>query len=63
MDMADEQWKMKDGKMINVGDMTEGHAKNCLRLMLRWLRDRKEDDDSREDLVGIGFGACEFWND
>jgi len=26
---------MKDGTIINVDDMTEAHAKNCLKLMLR----------------------------
>jgi ABC-type sugar transport system ATPase subunit len=32
---VDEKWKMKDGRTIMVNDMTESHAKNCLRMMIR----------------------------
>ena len=31
----DQQWQMEDGTMINVGDMSERHAKNCLRMLMR----------------------------
>jgi len=28
-------WKMKNGQVINVDDMTETHAKNTLKMVLR----------------------------
>ena len=28
-------WKMRDGKLISVDDMTEEHAKNTLKLVLK----------------------------
>lgn len=31
----DEMWTMKDGTRIAVSDMTERHAKNVLRLVIR----------------------------
>jgi len=33
--MEDEIWTMKDGSKIQVGEMTEDHAKNALRMVLR----------------------------
>ena len=33
--LADQQWTMQDGTLINVGDMSERHAKNCLRMLMR----------------------------
>ena len=35
MILQDEEWVTKEGKVIIVGDMSESHAKNCLRLMIR----------------------------
>lgn len=31
----DETWVMQDGRKILVGDMTEEHVKNVLRMLLR----------------------------
>jgi len=28
-------WKMRDGKLISVDDMTEEHAKNVLKILLK----------------------------
>lgn len=28
-------WKMRDGKLISVDDMTEEHAKNVLKIVLK----------------------------
>lgn len=36
--MPDEIWITKDGSKIAVADMTENHAKNALRLLLRKIR-------------------------
>jgi hypothetical protein len=33
--MKDEKWMMGDFEEIAVGDMTEVHAKNALRIMIR----------------------------
>lgn len=37
--MMDEYWTTRDGRQIAVGDMTEQHAKNCLRMILRRNRE------------------------
>ena len=28
-------WKMRDGKLISIDDMTEEHAKNVLKIVLK----------------------------
>ena len=33
-------WKMKDGKKINVDDMTESHLRNVLKMILRNQEER-----------------------
>lgn len=35
----DEMWKMNDGTYIQVSDMSERHAKNALRMMIRHRQD------------------------
>ena len=47
----DEVWKMKDGREIAVGDMTEEHAKNCLRLMLRGLKGKLAKQKAHEKFM------------
>ena len=47
---SDEIWTMEDGTEIQVRDMTESHAKNILRMILRKSREREsyvlyDDDD------------------
>jgi hypothetical protein len=41
MSTPDEMWKCQDGRLIAVGDMTEAHAKNVLRMILRNNRQRR----------------------
>jgi hypothetical protein len=41
MSAPDEIWKCQDGRLIAVGDMTEAHAKNALRMILRNNRQRR----------------------
>jgi hypothetical protein len=31
----EELWTMRDGTQIAVADMTEQHAKHCLRILIR----------------------------
>jgi hypothetical protein len=37
--MEDEIWTTQDGRRIKVGDMTEEHVRNALRLVLRRIRE------------------------
>jgi hypothetical protein len=46
--MKEEYWKVKNGKEIAVGDMTEDHAKNALRLILKRDRLKKEKEQIDE---------------
>jgi hypothetical protein len=39
---TDEVWVTRDGRRIAVGDMSEEHAKNTLRLLIRQRREIKE---------------------
>jgi hypothetical protein len=38
----DEIWVCQDGRRLAVGEMTEEHAKNTLRMILRNRRRRRE---------------------
>lgn len=38
----DEIWTTRDGTRIAVGDMTEGHVRNALRMILRNQRIQEE---------------------
>ena len=42
----DEEWITKDGRTILVRDMTEQHAKNALRLMIRRANYEQAEADS-----------------
>ena len=56
--MDDEIWTQKDGTEILVNDMTEAHAKNALRMILRNRRIRLDhySDWSYGEDVGDGWG-------
>ncbi len=45
--MKDEKWIMGDFEEIAVGDMTEVHAKNALRIMIRKYG-QKEHNENRQ---------------
>jgi hypothetical protein len=55
--MNDEIWITKDGRKIKVADMTEKHAKNVLRMILRQRREKQLEEENNIDECG-GF---EFW--
>lgn len=38
--MEDEIWTTKDGRKIPVGEMTESHVRNTLRMILKNRRER-----------------------
>lgn len=51
---TEEVWTMKDGKEILVGEMTESHAKNALRMILGKDRRRREGmEELRKGVVAI----------
>lgn len=41
-DFKDEIWVTRDGREILVGDMTEEHVRNTLRMIIRVNRERRE---------------------
>ena len=53
-------WTMKDGTKIEVDDMTEAHAKNCLKLLMR--RNNSE-IQAEANALGIQDWESEFWED
>ena len=56
---------MKDGTKIKVDDMTESHAKNCLKLLMRRNNANTFRLDAPEDLIEgvMAEWENEFWND
>ncbi len=57
-------WKQKNGVRISVDDMTEQHAKNTLKLVLRMLEEERleaiEAKKKRKEVVLNGDMAQEF---
>jgi hypothetical protein len=56
---TDEYWTMRNGKQIAIGDMTESHAKNLLRKLIR--EDRIIFKSKDNDLLPTGDG--EWWKE
>lgn len=52
-DFRDIEWKMKDGKMIKLRDMSDSHLANCIRL----VDSRIDDEDG-----WIGTLSGMFWD-
>lgn len=69
----DETWTMRDGRTIAIKDMTEEHAKNCLRLICRRRRLAARQkaayryeggsDDARDWLDGPDEGDGPDWDE
>ncbi len=56
--VEDEVWTMKDGTRIPIAQMSERHAKNCLRLLIRRRRERVVeglDEALERELDGVMF--------
>lgn len=49
-----ERWIMRDGKAIYVDDMTESHAKNTLKMLIR--------KHYQMPSAGVDFMAYADWN-
>jgi len=56
-DREDEVWTTRDGREIEVGNMTEAHAKNALRMMLRKRRRVRELEQESADLEAADLGG------
>jgi hypothetical protein len=41
--MAEETWITEKGECIKVGDMSEKHLKNTLRMLVRQMRNRRRE--------------------
>ena len=57
--MKEEYWKMKNGEKIAVGDMSESHVKNVLRMIIRTrnaINDKRFEDQMES-------WEKEFWDD
>ena len=57
--MQEQFWKTKEGKYIKVGDMSESHAKNALRMLIKKFHAEKEtiEENNPDD---AGYNA---WSD
>lgn len=38
-------WKTRDGKKISIDDMSEQHAKNALKLIIKRSKKRNKEED------------------
>ena len=47
--MNNENWITRDGTKMTVNDMTEGHAKNALCMMIRKMRELDPRESERRD--------------
>ena len=52
----DEVWTTKEGQRVHVFQMTEEHAKNALRMILRKRREREYVDEGPDDGDNPGWG-------
>jgi hypothetical protein len=49
----DEIWTTRNGDKIKVGDLSEAHAKNILRMILKEERERKAAIDSVTEVLAM----------
>lgn len=59
--VSDLQWTMEDGKKIWVNEMSERHAKNCLRMLMRRNEERMLGEEEA-DWLDVNTGSGEFWH-
>jgi len=59
--MKEEYWTTKDGQKIAVGDMTDEHVRNTLRMIIRKAREMKEHQELIDNIGFDGFGFDEWW--
>jgi hypothetical protein len=65
MAVKEEYWITKDGKTIAIGDMTESHAKNLLRKLIRENRviPLQPLNSDAMDEINSAFGCLEWWKE
>jgi len=64
--IKEEYWTMRNGERIAIGDMTESHAKNLLRKLIR--EDRiipplQPLNSDAMDEINSAFGCLEWWKE
>jgi hypothetical protein len=47
--MNNETWITRDGTKMTVNDMTEGHAKNALCMLIRKMRELEPGESERRE--------------
>ena len=55
--MKDEIWVTKNGQKVAVSDMTEKHAKNALRMLIR--RVNGADEEAPVDMEDMVVNGCD----
>ena len=66
---VDRLWAMEDGTMIRVGDMSENHAKNCLRVLMRRVDEynkavvREGQEEFDQDWRDMYYDSDDNWGD
>jgi len=63
--IKEEYWTMRNGEQIAIGDMTESHAKNLLRKLIRENRviPLQPLNSDAMDEINSAFGCLEWWKE
>jgi hypothetical protein len=63
--IKEEYWIMRNGEQIAIGDMTESHAKNLLRKLIRENRviPLQSLNSDAMDEINSAFGCLEWWKE
>jgi hypothetical protein len=63
--IKEEYWTMRNGEQIAIGDMTESHAKNLLRKLIRENRviPLQPLNSDAMDEINSAFGSLEWWKE
>lgn len=61
--MKEEYWTTKDKRVIAVGEMSEAHVKNCLRILIRRLREIEKQEELDDNVGSFLQGTYEYWRE
>jgi len=63
MKMNKQYWTTKEGTEISVDDMTEAHAKNILKMLIRRMNDEDDSELTYGELLDHdGFMGTDRWD-
>ena len=54
-------WETKNGEVLLVDEMSDSHVRNCFKLLLRRIRNKRR-EALIEEIEDIGSGPF-FWKD